>query len=558
MPAFFAGRRRFMFALLILLSFAQVGVGIAAAQAVGRLFARLGETAGLDAYAFAALFGCMMATAVVEIGRRATTEFLGLDYARKVRAILFERLLRRPFLGGRNRSRGSVLLPFVGDLTALRQWWADGVARGISSSIIAAGLCLYLAIQSWRLGAALALLTILSLGIMALCARPYARATRRQRRERGAMIALISDRLAGAHSVFAMGGFRREVKRVDRRNLAMNRAAMRRAAWSGAMRAASVSAHPGAMLVTLLVAALAPNESGLALHRIVGALTLVGLLGSCITDMGRAIELAIPARIARSRLEARLAEIEPIRLARGGSSKSVPDRPGTLLLQELRLASSHDPFSAQTRSGDVILVDGNPGSGKSTLLAMIAGFQPPAGGKIFASGCDTMRLPQGLRRSRIGYAGIAAPLLQTSLADNLCFRLRRPVDEAAIAELMRAAGLGHWLDEAGRVISNQLRDQGRGLSGADLQAVHIVRAMAGTPELLVIDDMFGGLGTTQLGGLLDRIRTWPGVVVLASTHPAVRSAANRRWCVSTSGIIEAPGSTGAAAIIPIGVAPRAG
>lgn len=557
MPAFFIGRRRALFALLILLSFAQVGIGIAAAHAVGRLFAGLGKTAGLDGFAFAILLGSIAATAAVEIGRRGTTEVLGLDYARKVRAVLFERLLRRPLLGGGNRSKGSVLLPFVGDLTALRQWWADGVARGISSAIVAAGLCLYLGMQSWRLGAALALLTVLSLGAMALCAVPYARATRRQRRERGAMTALISDRLAGAHTVFAMGGLRREVKRVDRRTLAMNRAAMRRAAWSGAMRAASASAHPGGMLVTLLVAALTPGEGGMALHRIVGALTLVGLLGSCISDMARAIELAIPARIARARLEARLAEVAPLRLTRGSTAKPVSRKHGLLRLQDLRLQDSHEPFSASAKAGDVILVDGNPGSGKSTLLAMIAGFQPTAGGAILAGGHATSRLPQGLRRSRIGYAGAAAPLLQASLADNLYYRMRRPFDDEAIPELMHAADLGHWLDNADRVISHSMRDQGRGLAGADLQAIHIVRAMAGAPALLVIDDMFGALAAGQLDGLLARIRTWPGVVVLTSVRPEVRAAANRRWEIKASGILEAARSTGTATIFPIAATPRA-
>ena len=556
MPAFFIGRRRVLFALLMFLSFAQVGIGIAAAHAVGRLFGGLNKPAGLDHSAIALLLGSIAATAMVEIGRRRTTEALGLDYARKVRAVLFEGLLRRPLLGGGNRSRGSVLLPFVGDLTALRQWWADGVARGISSAIIAAGLCLYLGIQSWQLGVALALLSGLSLGAMALCALPYARATRLQRRERGVMTALISDRLAGAHTVFAMGGLRREVKRIDRRALAMNQAAMRRATWSGTMRAIAASAHSGGILLTLLVAALTAGEGGMAQHRIVGSLMLVGLVGACISDMARAIELAIPARIARARLEARLAEVEPLRLTREDAAKPVSRKHDLLRLQDLRLTDSQEPFSANAEAGDVILVDGDPGSGKSTLLAMIAGFQPTVGGVIRTGGHATTRLPQALRRSRIGYAGAAAPLLQTSLADNLHYRWRGPFDNAAMAALMHDAGLAHWLDDADCVIARPMRDQGRGLAGADLQAIHIIRAMAGAPALLVIDDWFGALTASQLEGLLTRIRTWPGAVVLTSARPEVRAAANRRWCIRPSGIVEAVPGTGTATVLPFAASPR--
>ena len=542
MPAFFTGRRRVLFALLMLLSFVHVGIGIAVARAVGHLFAglRKGEAVqitGLDHRALAVLLGSIAGIALVEFGRRRTTEALGLDYARKVRAVLFERLLQRPLHGSAPRSRGSMLLPFVGDLTALRQWWADGVARGISSGFVAAGLCLYLGLQSWLLGAALALQTALSLGIMALCARPYARATRRQRRERGMMTALISDRLAGAHSVFAMGGMRRELNRIDRRVRAMNRAALRRAAWSGAIRAVAAAAHPAGVLLTLLIAAGTGGDGGMALHRIVGSLTLVGMVGVCIGDMARAIELAIPARIARARLEARLAEVAPLKPGRGKTDDDLSQKHGLLRLQGLRLDPSHAPFSASAAAGDVILIDGTSGSGKSTLLAMIAGFQPAAGGAVFIAGQPAMRLPQGHRRARIGYAGAAASLLHGTLRDNLRYRLRGPDGDAVQAELLRDAGI------ADAALSGRIRDGGHGLAEAELQAIHLVRAMAGSPALLVIDDMFGALAAAPLTALLARIGNWPGAVLFASSRAEVRAAATRRWCITAIGVTEAEPAT---------------
>lgn len=97
MPTFFTGKRKLLFAVLLLLSFAQVGFGIAAAGAVSKLFAGLSQGAALDSFAVATLVAAVMAIGSAEFGRRWTTEALGLDYAHTVRMVLFERLLRRPY-----------------------------------------------------------------------------------------------------------------------------------------------------------------------------------------------------------------------------------------------------------------------------------------------------------------------------------------------------------------------------------------------------------------------------------------------------------------------------
>lgn len=82
-----------------------------------------------------------------------------------------------------------------------------------------------------------------ALCLIGLLAIPYGHATSSQRRERGAMTGLISDRIASAHSVFALGGLQRELRQVDKRIVRMNKAALIRARWSGAMRAIAASAH---------------------------------------------------------------------------------------------------------------------------------------------------------------------------------------------------------------------------------------------------------------------------------------------------------------------------
>lgn len=530
-----------LFAVLLILSFAQVGFGVVAAGAVGRLFAGLSHAAALDRIAAAKLIVAVLAIGLAEFGRRWTTEALGLDYALTVRMVLFERLLRRPYRGGNARSRGSVLLPFVGDLTALRQWWADGVARGTSSAVIAVGLCLYLGWHEPVLGLALGGLVLGAMCLIALLAVPYGRATGSQRRERGAMTGLISDRIASAHSVFALGGLQRELRQVDKRIVRMNKAALARARWSGAMRAIAASAHLAGTLVTLLVASVLAGNGAMEVHRVVGSMTLVGLLGGCIGDLVRFCELAIPARISRRRIEVRLNEIEPMRMQREGSKlRARTARAPTLSIQGLKTDADAAAFSAIAKDGDIILVDGEAGCGKSSLLAAIAGFQPPLAGLVLSLGFAATRLPQKLRREAVGYAGKAAPLLQGTLAANLQYRLRPPFDPGTLTSLMAAAGLSHYVTEDGAIAPLRINDGGERLPGAEVQAIQIIRAMAGTPRLLIIDDMFDALDEAETRRMASLLRDYPGVVVLVSRRPEIRAVANRVWTVTTGGIAENP------------------
>lgn len=531
MPAFLTPARARLFALLTAISLAQLALGVTAAALVSDLFRGISLGQQLAAGRPILLGGAIVLVALAELARRVTTEALGLDYARSVRLALLERMLRRPSHGSRPRSRGSELLPFVGDLTALRQWWSDGVARGSSAAFIALGLCGWIGWQHLWLGLAMGLISIGHVAMMALALRPYAAATRQQRNLRGTMTAIISDRIAAAHAIMGMGGLKREVASIDRRIAAMNRASLRRARWSGVMRGLAATVPLAGALLLLANAA----SHGVAPHEIVGLLTLTGLLGGALADIARAAELAIPARISGERIRSRMDEIEPIRTSRGprGDGRHRP-----LRLDGFRLASGHEPFDAKLAKGDVVLVEGEPGAGKSKVLAMVAGVQPAAAGSVRIAGREASGLGQKQRRDQVGIAARWVPLIQSSLAANLGYRLRKGAGIEQVPALMAQMGLSHLVRADGRPAALRIRDQGSGLAASVIAAVRIVRAAIGDPVLLVLDDADRDLTEGQKSGLAGLVAGWRGVVVMTSDDPGLRALANRRWSVGASGLSE--------------------
>ncbi|WP_284123977.1 ABC transporter ATP-binding protein [Parerythrobacter aestuarii] len=545
MPGFLSPTRARLLAFLLLVSMAQLGTAVAAAGMVGELFRRMiaGEPAadGLSAI----LAGAIVVTACTEFGRRRLTEALGLDYAKSVRLALFERLIRRPVRGSRPRSKGSQLLPFVGDLTALRLWWADGMARGSSSAMIALGVIAWFFSTDLTLGAWFAGGTAATLAAMALIARPYFNATRRQRSRRGAMTALISDRIGAAHTVLGMGGVRRELNQTERRIDRMNGASLARAGWSGAMRGL-VAAFPFASVLVLLhLAAAGAGTGNTIMHEFAGLLTLAGILSASIADLGRAIELAIPARIAGKRLRDRLAEVVPIeRGEKTGRGKNA----AIVGIDRLSLVPGSRGFTAELNPGDIVSLAGADAKG---LVEVLAGLQPPPAGEVCIKGRPIIGLGQRQRRQWVGIAAPWVPLLLGQLGENLLFRMRQRDGIAELPKLMEQMGLSHLLDAGGTPIALRLQDQAHALSPADLAAIKLVRAMIGAPKLLLLDRAAQDLAPAQLTGLARIISKWRGVVVMTGEPQELGALCNRRWVISDNGIEDTGEESNVATVHPM-------
>lgn len=546
-----------MLALLLLVTLVQLATALGVAGLVSELFRHL-MAAEVPARGLSAMLaGAVAITAGTELVRRLLTEALGLDYARDVRLALFERLLRRPVRGTRARSRGSQLLPFVGDLTALKQWWSDGIARGSSSAIISLGIIAWLFSINGTLGWWMAGLTLIVLALMAAMAGPYFVATRSQRTARGTLTALLSDRIAAAHSIMAMGGVQRELGQTRARIGRMNRASIRRAGWSGAMRGL-LAAFPLASIAAIVHLAMGGDRSAgtIPAHAVAGLLTLAGLLGASLADIGRALELAIPARIAGHRLRARMDEIDPIVADAKGAAQR---ERAVLALDGLALATRAQGFSTRLRAGDVVQLEG-PHAG--LLIEVLAGMLGPASGQVLICGRSAAGLGQRQRRQWLGVAAPWAPLLQDGLEDNLLLRMRRGAGREELPGLLQALHLAHLLDDQGQVIAQRLRDEeGDGLELRDKAAIRLTRALIGQPRLLLLDRSTRELDAGQIAGLRGLLQGWPGVIVLAGESPEITALATRRWTVSGSRITETISNPGedrhVAAIHPLHPAGRA-
>ncbi len=172
---------------------------------------------------------------------------------------------------------------------------------------------------------------------------------------------------------------------------------------------------------------------------------------------------------------------------------------------------------AFSRGGFHVLLGPN-GAGKSTLLRILAGLVTPTGGSVTVLG----DAPQ-VTRSRMAYMS-HAPMLYEELSamENLRYfsRLQHPgatCDCNGSPEMaLRAVGIDPALTRPVSQFSQGMR-----------QRVSMARALAGDPELLLLDEPFSNMdagGARELVDLLLDYRTWPVAgspekrTVIVTTH----------------------------------------
>ena len=186
--------------------------------------------------------------------------------------------------------------------------------------------------------------------------------------------------------------------------------------------------------------------------------------------------------------------------------------------------------------GRLTVVAGPSGSGKSTLLAVVACTQRPDEGTVTIGATDALRLGRGARRRlRRDRLGIVLPQPSDNLLDHLDAldnvrwaqrqRRRAPRDRQAPAD-----GDGDpdgWLDAVG--LGPARRRRVRELSGGEQQRLAVACALAGRPDLVVLDEPTASLDRASAEALVDVLATMSarGSTMVVATHdPMVVVAAD--------------------------------
>ncbi|MBR2635273.1 MAG: ABC transporter ATP-binding protein [Clostridia bacterium] len=156
------------------------------------------------------------------------------------------------------------------------------------------------------------------------------------------------------------------------------------------------------------------------------------------------------------------------------------------------------------QKGQTLGIIGGTGCGKTTLIQLLLRFYDPDKGMILLEGRDLRSYPKKELNRRFGVVFQNDFLMASPLRDNVDFC--RELSEEQMQRAAESAQASEFIGRLQEGMDHTLTTKGANLSGGQRQRVLLARALAGEPEILVLDDSSSALDYKTDAALREAIR----------------------------------------------------
>lgn len=498
--AFLAPHRRAMagFSLLVLLAGTLPLAGPILLGAIAD-----GVTADASVTRLVALAACLGLVGVLANGADLTVTWLGARLAWRAANDLRVRVAAHALALGSawhgQTTPGEVVDRVDGDATRVGELLARVVVRLAAALVTLAGVVVLLAVQDWRLGAALGV--VLGAGGWVLVRlRDLAVPSGVVARQRtGEVFGAAEERLRGAEELRALGGGRYAVDDLRRRSALTIAPWRRQEMYATAIWSTSMLVVVGGGAVALLGGILLQQAGTMSVGQVLAAFTATQLTRRPLEQLAENIQEIQQAGAGAARLATLLATTPLVAFT---GDQELPAGPLELAMTDVRAGypgTAEDALRGvdlQLAAGEHLGVVGASGGGKTTLTRLLHRALDPRAGTVVLGGVDLRAVSEASLRRRVAVVTQEVQLLSASIRDNLTLLGSVPVDDATLVGALEQVGLGEWFARLDRGLDTRLGDEA-GASAGEAQLLALARVLLRDPGLVVLDEPTARLDTAS-------------------------------------------------------------
>ena len=183
-------------------------------------------------------------------------------------------------------------------------------------------------------------------------------------------------------------------------------------------------------------------------------------------------------------------------------------------------------ISFQVKRGEMLGIIGGTGAGKSTLLNLLVHGYERTSGKICLEGRDIDDWTDGEIARHIGTVPQHATLFAGTIESNLLMG-RKDITSEDLRMALDAAQASEIVEKKEGKLAEPVLAGGKNFSGGQKQRLTIARALAGKPEIILLDDSASALDLATEASLRGALRSlpWhPTLIVVSQRASSVLSA----------------------------------
>lgn len=540
LPSIFSGNRTIIFFRLVVNGMAQALTTIGTILLVRMAFDRFIITRQNIQFNLMLQVGLGLVFIAICIGwlrmvERIDAEKVGQSYIHQIRMLLFKHLSVLTPRALQQRSRGAIVLRFIGDLNALKRWVSLGMVRITVAGITTVCALLALSVLNWKLAAVVAV--VLGLGtVYAVGIGKHIRETvKESRRRRAYLAANVNEKVATMAVVQVFGQSSRERRRVKRQSERLTNALVARARKIGLIRGLTQGMTALASGAVLLMGAFEVHTGQTTPGTVVAAMTIVGLLVPALRDLSRVYEYWQESRVSSEKIISFLKTSSLIKNKPG--APELKPGPGRLEFRNVRLGRMLRDITVTAEAGRMIVITGSNGAGKSTLLSTAARLIGVDKGKILLDGQDIAACSLKSVRRNISMVSPDLPLLRGTVRKNLLYRLPKASDEE-ISRVWNLCGIHDVLAELPEGEHTRVTEEGHNLSLGQRQRIGLARAILGNPRILLLDEADAHLDADAGISLKRILAEYTGTILWVTHNPDRLAGADYIWRIEDGCLVD--------------------
>ncbi|WP_058233832.1 ABC transporter ATP-binding protein [Devriesea agamarum] len=163
-----------------------------------------------------------------------------------------------------------------------------------------------------------------------------------------------------------------------------------------------------------------------------------------------------------------------------------------------------EPIDVRLMLGNSLGIAGPSGAGKSTLLRMILGLIRPTNGEVHINGISTRDIELTEFYQHVSYVSQDPPVFDGTIRENLL--LKDDTDDTRVLEILKALGLGNFMDARGGNLDSEVGERGTLVSGGERQRLAVARILLDPKPLIILDEATSAMDSLTEEAVISAVR----------------------------------------------------
>jgi ATP-binding cassette, subfamily B, bacterial len=433
--------------------------------------------------------GAAILVQVIRLGETWTAEYVGWTATNNLRADLAHHVLDLDMAFHNQHTPGALIERVDGDVFTLGNFFSRFIINIIGNVLLTIGVILILLRIDWKIGVAIAVAAVVTIGMLMLIGRWNAPRFAASRQAMADIMGFLEERISGTEDIRSAGATEYVMRRNHEYARAYAEKHTKAMLFGGLSFASSQLLSVLGMVAALAVAANLYREGEITIGTVFVVFQFTQILITPVEEISRQLrdfQLA-SASIGRIR---QLQQIQPT--ITDGVGTPIP--PGPLAIDLDHVTFGYVPEEPTLRDVTIHLapkrvlgVVGRTGSGKSTITRLLVRFYDPDQGSVRLGGVDLRDVTMADLRERVALVTQEIQLFRATVRDNLTL-FDHTIPDARIIGALETLGLGQWLATLEQGLDTMLDSGGGGVSAGEAQLLAFTRVFLRDPDVVILDE----------------------------------------------------------------------